>query len=189
MTALKTAKLTLEQYHQMVDAGILDDCRVELLNGELIEMSPEGEPHAYYNTDTRDYLIRLLGETVLVRDAKPITLPLSASEPELDLAIVQPLGREYLQHHPYPENIFWLIEYSYTSLKKDLEPKAKIYAAAGIIEYWVVNLKTLELVVMRDPMRDEYQTRFTIKQGIVNPVAFPSVALLDSAIAVERLFS
>jgi Uma2 family endonuclease len=47
MTALKTAKLTLDQYHQMVDAGILADCRVELLNGELIEMSPEGESHAY----------------------------------------------------------------------------------------------------------------------------------------------
>jgi Uma2 family endonuclease len=184
MTALKTAKLTLEQYHQMVDAGILDDCRVELLNGELIEMSPEGEPHAYYNTDTRDYLIRLLGEVVLVRDAKPITIPLSGSEPEPDLAIVQPLGREYLQHHPHPENIFWLIEYSYTSLKKDLEPKAKVYAAAGIIEYWVVNLKALELVVMRDPMGEEYQTRLTIKQGIVTPVAFPNVA-----IAVERLFS
>jgi Uma2 family endonuclease len=129
-------------------------------------------------------LIRLLGEQVLVRDAKPITLPLNASEPEPDLAIVQPLGREYLQHHPYPENIFWLIEYSDTSLRKDLEPKAKIYAAAGIIEYWVVNLQAMELVVMRDPSGSEYQTRFTIRQGIVNPVAFPTVA-----VDVARLFS
>jgi Uma2 family endonuclease len=155
MTVLKTAKLTLEQYHQMIEAGILDDCRVELLNGELIEMSPEGEFQAYYNTDTRDYLIRLLGDRALIRDDKPITLPMSASEPEPDLAIVQPLGREYLQHHPYPENIFWLIEYAYSSLSKDLEPKAKIYAAAGIVEYWVVNLKAMELVVMRDPIGNE----------------------------------
>jgi Uma2 family endonuclease len=90
----------------------------------------------------------------MVRLAKPITLP-NTSEPESDIAIVQRLGREYLEHHPYPDNIFWLIEYSESSLEKDLEIKRKIYAQVGIPEYWVVNLKRRQLIVFRDPQDGE----------------------------------
>jgi Uma2 family endonuclease len=168
----------------MIEAGILDDCRVELLRGEIVEMSPEGEPHAFYSTSARDYLIRRLGDRALVRDGKPVTLPILASEPEPDLAIVQPLGREYLNHHPYPQNIFWVIEFSNSSLKKDLNPKAKIYAAAGLAEYWVANLQAMELVVMRDPLNGEYQLRTTHSRGVIYPLAFP-----DLEIAVEQLIS
>ena len=177
-----TAKWTLEQYHQMIEAGILDDQPVELLNGEIIVMPSEGEPHAYYATDGRDYLIQLLGDRAQVRDGHPITIPSSNSEPEPDLAIVQPLGREYLTHHPYPENVFWLIEYSNSSLKKDLDAKAKAYAAAGIVEYWVVNLQTMELIVMRDPIDSEYRSQITLTQGTVQPIAFPELA-----VSVRRL--
>jgi len=81
----------------------------------------------------------LLGDRATIRLSKPITLP-NHSEPEPDIAIAQRLGREYLQHHPYPENIFWLIEYSDSTLSKDLEIKSKIYAEVGILEYWVVNI-------------------------------------------------
>lgn len=70
----------------------------------------------------------LLGQRAKVRQAKPITLPQSNSEPEPDIAIVQRLGLDYREHHPYPENIFWLIEYSDSTLSKDLELKNKIYA-------------------------------------------------------------
>jgi Uma2 family endonuclease len=73
-----------------------------------------------------------------VRQAKPVTLP-NASEPEPDLAIVQRLGQEYRQHHPYPENIFWMIEYTEPSLSKDLRIKSGVYAEVGISEYWIVN--------------------------------------------------
>ena len=62
---------------------------------------------------------------------------------------MQRKGREYREHHPYPENIFLLIEYANSSLEKDLEIKPKIYAEAGISEYWVVNLKRFNLVVFR----------------------------------------
>lgn len=171
-------KCTLEQYHQMIEAGILDDQRVELLNGEIIAMSPEGEPHAFYNHDIAKYLERLLGdERVTVRQGNPITLPTSQSEPEPDIAVVQPLGREYLQHHPYPENIFWLIEFSNSSLKKDLDPKAKAYATAGISEYWVVNLQMMALVVMRQPVNGVYQSQVTLNEGTINPLAFPDVEI------------
>ncbi|HTL89711.1 MAG TPA: Uma2 family endonuclease [Leptolyngbya sp.] len=132
--SITIAKWTLDEYHQMIEAGILDDCRVELLRGEIVEIPPEGEPHAYGTTETRDDLSALLGEVAKIREAKPITLP-NHSEPEPDIAVVQPLGREYLLHHPYPENVFWLIEYSNSSLSKDLEIKRKLYAEVGILEY------------------------------------------------------
>ena len=141
------AKWTVAEYHRMIAAGLLDHRRVELLQGEIVEMAPEGEPHAYGSTEGKKHLERLLGELATIREGKPITLP-DDSEPEPDLAIVQPLGREYRAHHPYPENIFWLIEYSDSSLSKDLELKSQLYAAVGIPEYWVVNLKRLELVVL-----------------------------------------
>lgn len=82
-----------------------------------------------------------------VRQGKPIALPDSNSEPQPDIAIVQRLGREHLEHHPYPANIFWLIEYSNSSLSKDLEIKTRLYAATGIQEDWVVNWKKMELVI------------------------------------------
>jgi Uma2 family endonuclease len=171
------AKWTLEQYHQMITAGILDDQPVELLNGEIIEMSPEGEPHAFYTTTVGDYLRTLLNGRAQIRENHPITIPATQSEPEPDIAIVQPLGREYLRHHPYPENIFWLIEFSNTSLKKDLDPKAKAYATANIPEYWVVNLQAMELVVLRDPVNGMYQSQVRLTDGIVHPLAFPDVAV------------
>jgi Uma2 family endonuclease len=174
---LTTAKWTLDQYHQMIDADILADRSVELLNGEIIEMAPEGEPHAYANTEARDYLIALLGDRAKIRDAKPISIPSSNSEPEPDLAIVRPLGQVYRVHHPYPEDIFWVIEFSDASLKKDLDPKAKVYAAAGIVEYWVVNLKTSVLIVLRNPVAGDYQQRLEYRTGFICPVAFPDLAI------------
>jgi Uma2 family endonuclease len=179
---LSTTKWTVEDYHRMIDVGLLNDRHVELLSGEIVEMSPEGEPHAHDSTEVRDYLIALLGDRVKVRDGKPITIPNSNSEPEPDIAIVQPLGREYRQHHPYPENIFWLIEFSDSSLTKDLESKSKLYAAANIPEYWVVNLQKLRLVVFRSPIDGAYASMQTWERGTLCPLAFPEVQL-----SIDRL--
>jgi Uma2 family endonuclease len=121
---LTTYKWTTKTYHQAIDSEIFDDEAVELLRGEIIVMPPEREPHAYYNSEVGDYLRNLLGNQVKIRDAKPITLP-NNSEPETDLAIVKPLGKEYLTHHPYPEDIFWIIEFSQATLSKDLREKKR----------------------------------------------------------------
>lgn len=175
------AKWTLGDYHQMIEAGILSNRRVELLKGEIVEVSPEGEPHAYSSHEAGEYLANVLGNRASVRQAKPVTLP-NASEPEPDLAIVQRLGREYRSHHPYPENIFWIIEYSNSSLTKDLETKSKVYAEVGILGYWVVNLKTLQLVVFRHPQDGQYTSQHTLTSGIVQPLAFPDVNVSVDAI-------
>ncbi|NER84852.1 MAG: Uma2 family endonuclease [Leptolyngbya sp. SIO1D8] len=145
-STLITAKWSLEEYHRMIAAGILSDRQVELLQGEIVEMAPEGQPHAHLSSDGADYIrvVLVLRDQAKVREEKPITLP-NASELEPDIAVVQNLGDVYLEHHPYPENIFWVIEYADSSLVTDLEIKSQVYAQAGIQEYWVVNLKYMEL--------------------------------------------
>ena len=182
--SVTTAKWTLEDYHRMIQVGLLDDRQVELLNGKIVEMSPEAESHAYYCTATKDYLTQLLGTRAIIREGKPITIPASNSEPEPDLAVVQPLGREYLQHHPYPENIFWLIEVSSTSLAKDLQVKRQTYADANIPEYWVRDLKNEQLTVFRDPVKGDYTSQFSVTERDISPLTFS-----DVVVSVQQLLT
>ena len=182
--AVSLAKWTIEDYHRMIAAGILDNRRVELLRGEIVEMTPEGEPHAYFSSEAGEYLIQLFRNRATIRIGKPITLP-NDSEPEPDITIVQRLGREYLQHHPYPENIFWVIEYSNSSLDKDLETKSQVYAQANILEYWVVNLKTRQLIVFRNPQTGKYASQSMLTDGTIYPIAFPDVSIPVDTIISE----
>ncbi|MBE9079428.1 Uma2 family endonuclease [Romeria aff. gracilis LEGE 07310] len=179
--SLTTYKWTIDRFHQAISAGLFDDQPIELLRGELIVMPPEREPHAYFNSEVGDYLRALLGSRAKVREAHPIALP-NDSEPIPDLAIAKPLGTVYLEHHPYPNDIFWLIEFSNTTLSKDLTEKKAIYAEAGIVEYWVVNLKDRELNIFRDLNDGRYSTEQTYQTGSISPLAFA-----DIQIQVQRL--
>ncbi len=181
--SLTIAKWTIEQYHELIDKGILADRRVELLTGDIVEMAPEGMPHAVYCGRTVEYLRELLKDQAKVRETHPITLP-NNSEPEPDVAIVRSPDTQYLAHHPYPEDIFWLIEYSDSTLAKDLNTKQKIYAQAGILEYWVVNLPASELIVFRAASDDGYEIENKLTNGSIAPLSFP-----DLEIEVRRLFS
>lgn len=174
-------KWTVADYHRLIEAGVLADRQVELLNGEIVEIPPEGTPHAHLSDEAADYLRELLRGQAKIREGKPVTLS-HRSEPQPDIAIVQPLGDEYFEHHPYPENIFLLIEFSDSSLSKDLETKSRIYAAAGVAEYWVINLKQRKLVIFQAPSDQGYEFKQTLSQGEVAPLAFPAVR-----VAVERL--
>jgi Uma2 family endonuclease len=178
-----TAKWTIEEYHRLVATGILDEKRVELLAGIIVDMAPEGMPHAVYCSEAVEYLRSVLGDRAKVREAHPITLP-NDSEPEPDIAIVRAPNRQYLTHHPYPQDIFWLVEYANTTLKKDLNDKKQVYAAAGIAEYWVVNLQTLELIVFRDRVIDTYQSETILAAGNISPLSFPTIQ-----IDVRKLFT
>jgi Uma2 family endonuclease len=181
--SITIAKWTIEQYHELVATGILDDRRVELLAGDIVEMAPEGMPHAVYCGRTVEYLREMLRDRAKVRETHPITLP-NNSEPEPDVAIVRSPDTQYLAHHPYPEDIFWLIEYSDTTLAKDLNAKQRIYAQAGILEYWVVNLPASELIVLRAAASDGYEAQTKLTSGSISPLSFP-----DLAVEVSRLFS
>lgn len=181
--SITIAKWTVEQYHKLVNAGVLIDLRVELLAGDIIEMSPEGMFHAVYCGDAVDYLKQLLGNRAKVREAHPITLP-NDSEPEPDIAVVKTSPTRYLDHHPYPTDVFWLVEYADSTLTKDLNIKPQIYAAAGIREYWIVNLQSLELIVFRGMSTTGYETETRLSTGHISPLSFPEIE-----IEVKRLFS
>lgn len=178
-----TYKWTTDRYHQAIHAGVFDEQPVELLRGEIIVMPPEGEPHAYYNRKAGDYLRALLGSRAKVSEAHPVTLA-DDSEPIPDLAIVKPLGTVYLEHHPYPSDIHWLVEFSDATLTKDLTTKKTAYAESGIQEYWVVNLKAKQLHVFKNLKHGQYTTADILKTGTISPMAFT-----DINVQIERLMT
>jgi len=178
---LITAKWSLDDYHQMIESGLLAERSLELINGEIIEMSPEGVSHSFYCRGTAKYLRSILGNRAEVSEAHPITLP-NDSEPEPDIAIVRTPDTLYQTRHPFPEDIFWLIEIANSTLAK-LGVKRDLYAQAGIPEYWVMNLQTSELVVFRDLIDNKYRSEICLNDGNISPLAFP-----DISIDISRLF-
>jgi Uma2 family endonuclease len=99
------------------------------------------------------------------------------SEPEPDITVVSLPNTNYLTRHPYPEDIYWLVEISNTTIEEDLGRKKKIYANAGINEYWVINLTATEIIVFREPSDDDYKTKFTVNEGKISPIAFPDIQI------------
>ncbi|ELR97019.1 Uma2 family endonuclease [Gloeocapsa sp. PCC 73106] len=176
------AKWTVEDYHRLIETGLLNQRRVELIAGEIIEMSPEGPLHAFVTEGFAKYLQALLQEMALVREAHPITLADSELEP--DLAICKLPRQQYKICHPQPSDIFWLIEISQTTLNYDLSEKKQIYAKAGIQEYWVVDVNKSQIYVFRQPQEDNYQASSTIREGFIIPLAFPHIEVL-----VEKFWS
>ena len=146
--------LSVENYHRMIEAGILtEDDRVELLEGAVIEMSPEGPPHSVVIDRLNWFITRALpAEGYMVRVQHPMTLP-PRSEPEPDLAIVDAAASSWSAH---PASALLVIEVAQASLRKDRERKSRIYASAGIPEYWVADLVDLCVHVHREPHGQAY---------------------------------
>ncbi|ELS04282.1 hypothetical protein Xen7305DRAFT_00040110 [Xenococcus sp. PCC 7305] len=167
---LTTYKWSVEQWHKLVESGLLEGKSVELLEGEIVAMSPEGIPHSYTNDSVVKYLRKLLEGLADVRESHPITL--DNSEPEPDIAIVRLPETTYRNHHPYSQDIYWLIEISNKTLKIDLEQKSKIYARNEIAEYWVIDLANKKLIVHTQPKGEKYLQIVEYKLGKVTPQAF-----------------
>ena len=166
-------KWSIDEWHELVDSGVLEGKPVELLEGNIVEMSPEGIEHSYTNQSVSDYLSNLLRGKAHIRDAHPVTL--DNSEPEPDIAVVQLPKTIYRQHHPFPENIYLLIEISNKSLKKDLEEKIITYARNGIPEYWVIDLKNKKLIVHTQPKNNTYLQIVEYRSGAIAPQAFTNI--------------
>ncbi|MEM7062314.1 MAG: Uma2 family endonuclease [Cyanobacteria bacterium P01_B01_bin.77] len=168
-------KWSVADYQHMRDLGILDHRRCELINGEIWNMAPEGEFHRFINHRGVNYLRELMKGKAEIFEAHPITL--AASEPEPDIAIVRLPDTRYLKHHPYPEDIYWLVEVADTTLAYDLETKRKIYATAGIQEYWVIDVTGRQLTLFRDLHNGGFSTQTVVSNGVIHPVAFPDIAI------------
>jgi len=169
------AKWTVADYHRMVNTGILTGRRVELLAGEIFEMSPETPIH--YTTAKRGakFLENILAGKAEIRFNGPITL--TDSEPEPDIVIVRLPESNYLERHPTAADIFWIIEVAHSSLKIDLELKARVYAGAGIPEYWVLDLAQRQVTVMRNPENHQYLDLVVITEGYLVSLAFPDIEI------------
>ena len=175
-----TYKWSVEEYHSIIDSGLLADKPVELLDGEIIKMSPEREEHSYTNDDVAELLREKLKGLAKIRESHPITL--DNSEPEPDIAVVRLPKTRYIRHHPYPQDIYLLIEVSNKTLDKDLNQKSIAYARNGIPEYWVIDLIHNQLIVHTQPIDNKYSQIDEYTSGTVSPFAFP-----DITIALDRL--
>jgi Uma2 family endonuclease len=149
--------LTVSEYHKMAEAGILtEDDRVELINGEIITMSPINSLHAGHVKRINALLSRLLiNEDVVVSIQDPITID-AYSEPEPDVALLRYREDFYTDSHPVPKDVYLIIEVASSSVAYDREVKLKMYAKAGIPEYWIVNLEEGQIEVYQQPVGNEY---------------------------------
>ncbi|MEO1210429.1 MAG: Uma2 family endonuclease [Cyanobacteria bacterium J06638_20] len=168
-------KWSVADYQRMRDLGILDHRRCELIHGEIWDMAPEGEFHRFVNHRGAKYLRAIMKGKAEIFEAHPITL--AESEPQPDIAIVRLPDTRYLKHHPYPDDIYWLIEVADTTLTYDLDTKRTLYAEARIQEYWVIDIASNQLIVFRDVQNGDFRTQDTISSGFIYPVAFPEVAI------------
>lgn len=134
----------------MAAAGLFCDERVELLEGEIITMSPKLTPHAFTVNQLMYALITTLGAAAVVRVQDPIVLN-NWSEPEPDIAVCAPVPDRYKQAHPRADQVFLVIEVAESSLAYDRTRKAHAYAASGIPAYWIVNLIDRRVEVLTDP--------------------------------------
>lgn len=170
------ARWTVADYHRMIAEGLLAGRQVELIDGQIVDMAPELPIHrATYRRGVK-YLERLLQERAVVFSAAPVTLP-TDGEPEPDINIAMPPESRYDYRHPGPDDIYWLIEVSNSTLAYDLGEKAQIYARDEILEYWVIDIKGQQLWVHTDPKDDGYCSIRQVTSGFLSPLAISDVVV------------
>lgn len=140
---------TRDEYHRMIEIGLFDDARVELLDGEVWEMSPQRRPHYRTIRAVTDALEAAFGASYDVQQQAPLGLG-DNGEPEPDVAVVVGSWADY-EDHPTTADVKIVVEVSDSSLTKDRTKKADNYARAGIADYWIVNLVNRQLEVHRNP--------------------------------------
>lgn len=174
-THLTVRRFTVEQYHRMGETGVIGpDERVELLDGEIVEMAPIGSEHAGCVARTTKRFNRTLGDDACVWPQNPVVLD-DWSEPQPDLMLLKPRRDEYASAHPRPEDVLLVIEVCDTTYERDRDEKLPRYAAAGIREAWLVNLPEARIEVYRRPTKAGYRSVRRIKRGgEIAPLAFPA---------------
>jgi Uma2 family endonuclease len=174
-----TIKLwTVAEYHRMSELGILDaDGRTELIDGQILLMTAKGTPHVVALQLSANSLSEQLKSDALIRTQDPIQLD-DFSEPEPDLVVVRGAILDYTEHHPYSEDIHLIVEIADSTLKQDCQVKDKLYANAGISEYWVVDLKNRQVNIFRNPTSTGYANHLILKEpNEFSPLAFPHISI------------
>lgn len=176
-------RFTTGEYEQMSAAGVLDeDDRVELIEGEIVEMSPLGPQHSACVTRVTELFYRIKNPLLTIRVQDPIRLG-DFSAPQPDVVIVNRRDDRYAGGHPKPEDVLLLVEVSESSLAYDRDVKLPLYARAGITEVWLVALLPQVVEVYRAPNEDGYGEKRTMRRGeFIAPILLP-----DAELAIEHI--
>lgn len=166
----------------MGDAGLFDDRRVELMDGEIIEMSPQKSPHAGVTGRMTEMFIKRVPEGLVVRCHLPLDLGMR-TEPEPDISISKGSWSDFVKHHPKSAEL--VVEISNASAKYDRENKGSLYAKANIPEFWLVNLPQNCVEVYREPVKDRnqpfgftYSKCLIVKSGdSISPLCLPKIKI------------
>jgi Uma2 family endonuclease len=179
--AVPRRRLTVAEYHRLAEVGILgEDDRVELLDGQLVAMSPIGPRHALAVDALMELLMAAVAGRAAVRVQNPITLD-GGSEPNPDLAVVRRPWAGYPGAHPGPGDVYLLVEVADTSLETDRGAKAAVYAKSRIPEFWIVDLTTDVVHVHRTPKGRGYELVTVVKRaGMLDVEGLPGVSVAAS---------
>jgi Uma2 family endonuclease len=178
-------RITVEEYYRMAEVGLLaPDARVELIDGEIIDMPPIGSRHAAIATRLHGLFVNAIGERAIVRAQYPARLD-NYSEPQPDVAVVAPREDFYAARHPIPSDVLLLVEVSETTLRYDQQIKAALYARHDVPELWIVDIKRKQLHVSRKPTPRGYTETFAADR----PTTMPLTALAGVTIDLSTLFN
>jgi Uma2 family endonuclease len=171
-------RFTRKEYWRMAEVGILGEReRVELIEGEIVEMSPIGRRHRAFVDNLTRLLARRLPDDAIVSVQGPLALT-DDTEPQPDLTVLRRRAVPYKDREAWAEDALLVIEVAETSLRYDRSTKRRLYAAAGIPEYWVVDCAAETVEVHRDPGPDGYRDiRLVTGQATLSPQAFRGVEL------------
>ena len=189
MTVVKPKRFTIDEYHRLIELGLLTEGeRIELIRGELMQMTAKGRVHTVCSSILCRQLDRLLGDRAVIRGQDPITLP-NQSEPEPDIVIARGKDEDYLVHHPYPEDIVLVIEISDSTLIYDQTKKLSLYAEVGIVNYWIVNLPARQLERYNQPYQNAQKNFHYLSQQIsLSHQSVPIPGFEDVLLDLRRIF-
>ena len=172
-------QFTVKNYQRMIEAGIFtDEDRVELIKGEIVEMAPIGRRHAAGVRRVGLLFSERLGRRALVDIQNPVELG-ERSQPQPDVALLQPRPDFYEAGHPQPENIFLLVEVADTTIESDRQVKIPLYAEQGILEVWLVDINEGCVEVYRQPSPAGYQDVRQCRRGeSLSVLAFPDINII-----------
>ena len=172
--AFPRKRFTVEEYHRMGEAGILhEDDRVELIDGEIIEMSPIGKHHAACVKRLIAHLTEQIGRRAILGAQDPLQLS-NYSEPQPDITVLKFREDYYAERHPIPDDTLLLIEVADTTLAYDRGVKLPRYASTGVPEVWIVNLPDDVIEVYRQPGTSGYGGTQLARRGEV--LTLPGIA-------------
>ena len=171
-------RLDVGAYYKMAEAGILtQDDRVELIGGEIFDMTPIGSAHAGKTNRLNRLFARAAADGLaLVSVQSPLRLD-AYNEPEPDMMLLRPREDDYQERHPGAADVLLLVELSESSLAYDRGTKLALYARFGVPEVWIVDLRGGAVEVYREPTGDDYARKERLVSGSLTPVLVPGVTL------------